>query len=96
MPRTLDGVAVHSTQMAQFHIKLFVTPDGHAEAFAGITPQDAHDKGFAWMQTLPPRGEVVITDLEPAPSAAHVVDPAPKATRGKKTKADASEEAVSP
>lgn len=53
MARTLDGVEIHSTQIAQFHVKLFITSDGHSEAFAGLEPQEAHDKGYAWLQALP-------------------------------------------
>jgi len=70
MARTIDGVEIHSTQISQFHVKLFVTSDGHAESFSGLDPQEAHDKGYAWLQTLPALSPEAVVDLVAAVDAA--------------------------
>lgn len=61
MSRTFDGVEIHTTAIAQFTVSLFVTADGHAEAFSGRDGQEAHDKGYAWLQALP-----AVTEPTPA------------------------------
>lgn len=85
MARTLDGVEIHSTQVSQFHIKLFVTSDGHAEAFSGLSPQEAHDKGYAWLQTLPSlspeaASAIAVVDLVAAVDAVMPIPVAPTVT----------------
>ena len=74
MARTLDNVTIHTTNIADYAVKLAVTADGHFAARAGVNPTDAHDAIFAWLQTVPdlPVEAVPVPVEVPAPVAAPV------------------------
>ena len=75
MARTLDNVTIHTTNIADYVVKLAVTADGHFAARAGIDPTDAHDAIFAWLQTLPDLPVVAPEPIAaPAATVAPVVD----------------------